>query len=215
MGGDRLARGAPASDCNATRMRRLLCGAGGAAISMAMLVPAGAALAQAAPAAVQTAPGQTISEIVVTGSRIARKDYTADSPIVTLNSQTLMASPDLQLQNSLNKLPEFTADQNLMGSNTGDTQTTPTHSVGISTVSLRGLGPNRNLVLIDGQRGAPVNGELVIDLNTIPAAMVDRVETITGGASAVYGADAIGGVTNFITRKNYEGAQVDVEDLSL
>ena len=105
---------APA-DRNSTRMRRLLCGAGGAAISMAMLVPAGSALAQAAPAAGQTAPSQSISEIVVTGSRIARKDYTADSPIVTLNSQTLMASPDLQLQNTLNKMPQFTADQNLMG----------------------------------------------------------------------------------------------------
>jgi outer membrane receptor protein involved in Fe transport len=206
------AHGAPASHRNSTRMRRLLCGAGVAAISMAMLVPAGAAFAQAAPAAGQAAPGQTISEIVVTGSRIARKDYTADSPIVTLNSLTLMASPDLQLQNTLNKMPQFTADQNLMGTNTGDTQPTPTHSVGISTASLRGLGPNRNLVLIDGQRGAPVNGELVIDLNTIPAAMVDRVETITGGASAVYGADAIGGVVNFIMKKNFSGLELDAQE---
>ena len=155
---------------------------------------------------------QTVQEVVVTGSRIARKDYTADSPIVTLNSVALMNQADLQIQNTLNKLPEFTADQNLMGGNTGDTQATPTHSIGISTASLRGLGPNRNLVLIDGQRGAPVNGELVIDLNTIPAAMVDHVETITGGASAVYGADAIGGVVNFIMKKNFSGLEVDAQE---
>jgi iron complex outermembrane receptor protein len=178
------------------------------------------ALAQQATATAGGAPasadagksGQTIAEIVVTGSRIARKDYTADSPIVTLTSQTLMNQADLQIQNTLNKMPQFTADQNLMGTNTGDTQPTPTHSVGISTASLRGLGPNRNLVLIDGQRGAPVNGELVIDLNTIPAAMVDRVETITGGASAVYGADAIGGVVNFIMKKNFQGLELDAQE---
>jgi outer membrane receptor protein involved in Fe transport len=186
---------------------------------MAITVPAGTAFAQTAPtspkagsAPAQAAPSQTIQEVVVTGSRIARQDYTADSPIVTLTSQNLMSQADLQIQNTLNKLPQFTADQNLMGSNTGDTQTTPTHSVGIATASLRGLGPNRNLVLIDGQRGAPVNGELVIDLNTIPAAMVDRVETITGGASAVYGADAVGGVVNFIMKKNFSGLEVDAQE---
>jgi iron complex outermembrane recepter protein len=86
------------------------------------------------------------------------------------------------------------------------------NTVGISTISLRGFGPNRSLVLIDGHRTTPVNALMVTDINSIPAAMIDRVEIITGGASAVYGADAIGGVTNFILKKNYEGAQIDVQD---
>jgi outer membrane receptor protein involved in Fe transport len=196
-------------------MWRRLGGASTAALSLAM---AGSAFAQApvatAPAAAPAADSTkttTIDTVVVTGSRIARRDYSSSSPIVTVNSQALMNQADLQIQNTLNKLPQFTPDQNLMGANSGDVQATPNHSVGITTASLRGLGPNRNLVLIDGQRGAPVNGELVIDLSTIPTAMIDHVEAITGGASAVYGADAIGGVVNFIMKKNFHGLDVDAQ----
>jgi outer membrane receptor protein involved in Fe transport len=83
--------------------------------------------------------------------------------------------------------------------------------VGIATLSLRGLGSNRNLVLIDGRRGAPVNGSLVVDVSTIPTAMIDHVETITGGASAVYGADAVAGVTNFVMKKNFHGVDLDTQ----
>ena len=91
-------------------------------------------------------------------------------------------------------------------------QPSAVNTVGISTISLRGFGPNRSLVLIDGHRTTPVNALMVTDINSIPAAMIDRVEIITGGASAVYGADAIGGVTNFILKKNYQGAQIDIQD---
>src|SRR6185312_13941687 len=131
-----------------------------------------------------------LGTVVVTGSRIQRRDYTSNSPIVTLTAQNLVQQSDLEIQDTLNKLPQFSPDQNLIGAQAGDVQPTPTHSVGISTASLRGLGANRNLVLIDGRRGPPVNASLVVDLNTIPTALIDRVETITGGASATYGADA-------------------------
>jgi iron complex outermembrane receptor protein len=198
---------------------RLLGGASVAALSLAVLVP-GVALAQEATA---TAPAGAaaptdkskateLQTVVVTGSRIARRDYTSNSPIQTVTSQQLMNQADLQIQDTLNKLPEFSPDQNLMGANAGDVQPTPTHSVGIATASLRGLGPNRNLVLIDGQRAAPVNGELVVDLSTIPQSMIDHVEAITGGASAVYGADAIGGVVNFIMKKNFHGMDLDIQE---
>ena len=207
-----------------------------AALSLAIVLPTTSAFAQVADAPVATgqgappeasplapvaqlpvAPksgpaGTELDTVVVTGSRIARRNYTSTSPIVTLSSQALMTQGDLQIQNTLNKLPQFSPDQNLIGAaNTGDVQPTPTHSIGIATASLRGLGPNRNLVLIDGRRGAPVNGELVVDLNTIPAAMIDHVESITGGASAVYGADAVGGVVNFIMKKNFHGADFDAQ----
>jgi iron complex outermembrane receptor protein len=228
-GGVRLSSTAPMSSRNSATLWRWLGGASTAALSVAIWLPAGAAFAQPAsgppeanaplapvtqePAATKGGTGAQVQEVIVTGSRIARRDFTSNSPIITLNSQVLMNQADLQIQNTLNKLPQFSPDQNLMGNaNTGDVQPTPTHSIGIATASLRGLGPNRNLVLVDGRRAAPVNGQLVVDLNTIPASMIDRVETITGGASAVYGADAVGGVVNFIMKKNFQGMDLDVQD---
>ena len=209
QGGVRLDSAAPESSRNSATLRRWLGGASAMAITVAFASSAfaQAAAPEAAPAA--GAPAQTLQEVVVTGSRIASRNAVSQSPIVTLGSQQLMNQADLQIQNTLNKLPQFSPDQNLMGANAGDVQTTPTHSLGISTASLRGLGPNRNLVLIDGQRAAPVNAALVIDLSTIPTSMIDRVEAITGGASAVYGADAIGGVVNFIMKKNFQGLDLD------
>jgi outer membrane cobalamin receptor len=207
-----------APTARSVRVGRLLSGASGAALTLALLAPA-AAFAQApvaanpaagAPAA--PAPATTeLQTVVVTGSRIARKDYQSSSPLVTLSSQNLVQQADLNIQNTLNKLPQFAPDQNLMGAQSSDVQPTPTHSVGIATASLRGLGSNRNLVLIDGRRGAPVNGSLVVDLSTIPTAMIDHVETITGGASAVYGADAVAGVVNFVMKKNFHGVDFDTQ----
>jgi len=73
------------------------------------------------------------------------------------------------------------------------------------------LRPNRNLVLLDGKRPVPANAVMVTDINAIPSALIDKVEIISGGASAVYGADAVGGVTNFILKKNFKGAQLDTQ----
>ena len=90
-------------------------------------------------------------------------------------------------------------------------QATPFNSPGLSTVNLRGIGSFRTLVLIDGRRGQPANPTLVVDVNTIPAAAIDSVEIITGGASAVYGADAVAGVVNFKLKHDYEGMSLDVQ----
>ncbi|MEI7948866.1 MAG: TonB-dependent receptor [Gammaproteobacteria bacterium] len=87
----------------------------------------------------------------------------------------------------------------------GDIQSLAYNTPGIATLNLRGLGANRNLVLIDGRRAQPANALLVIDINTIPSAAVDNIEIISGGASATYGADALGGVTNFKLKHNFEG----------
>ncbi|MFZ1988840.1 MAG: TonB-dependent receptor [Alphaproteobacteria bacterium] len=161
--------------------------------------------AQSNNAAPSTPPTQ---EIVVTGSRIVRRDYTSASPIVTLNSQTFENSSSASIETNLNKLPQFT--QAIQSQFTaGDVQNTTTNTPGSANISLRGLGPNRNLVLIDGRRAMPTNGAMLVDVNTIPAAMVDSVEIITGGASAVYGADAISGVANFKLKKNYQGFTFD------
>ena len=190
---------------------------GSTAILMGLALTGGAAFAQANntpsnPTATQPpAPGSTVGEVVVTGSRIAKRDFQSNSPMVTVGSQAFQNTANVAVEATLNKLPQFTPDQNLTGVQSQDVQESATHTIGISTASLRGLGSNRNLVLADGQRLQPVNGSLVVDLNSIPSAIIDHVEVVTGGASAVYGADAISGVVNFILKKNYQGLDVDAQ----
>ena len=149
-----------------------------------------------------------VDEITVTGSRIQRQDFTANSPIQTVDQQMFEQTSAVGVETVLNRLPQFVPAVTQFS--TGDVQQTATNTVGASTVSLRGLGPNRNLVLINGRRAMPVNPTMVVDTNSIPSGAIQRVEVISGGASAVYGADAVGGVVNFILKDNYEGASVDV-----
>lgn len=151
-----------------------------------------------------------LEDIVVTGSRIARRDYESNSPIVTIEAEQFEQQTGLNIESYLNQLPEYNPAASPVTSQ-GDVQITPVNSVGVATISLRGLGPNRNLNLVDGKRIVPVNALLWTDINGIPSSLIERVETITGGASAVYGADAMGGVTNFILRKDYEGFEFDAQ----
>ncbi|MGH8259696.1 MAG: TonB-dependent receptor domain-containing protein, partial [Steroidobacteraceae bacterium] len=168
--------------------------------------PATAASSNAAA----SAPVQ-LEEVTVTGSRIRRRDLQSISPLVTVDAAQLESKAGLNLSSYLNQMPNYNPAQTPTTENE-DVQPSAVNTVGISTISLRGLGPNRSLVLIDGHRTTPINALMVTDINTIPTAMIDRVETITGGASAVYGADAIGGVTNFILKKHFQGVQLDVQD---
>jgi outer membrane receptor protein involved in Fe transport len=187
---------------------------GSTAILVGMAFTGGAAYAQAAAPAANAPSGTpaSVGEVVVTGSRIAKKDFQANSPIVTVTSQNFQENANVAVEATLNQLPEFTPDQSELGAlQTGAIQPTAIATPGIATASLRGLGANRNLVLIDGRRLTPVNGLNVVDLNSIPSAMIDHVETITGGASAVYGADAMSGVVNFILKKNFQGVDVDTQ----
>ncbi len=156
------------------------------------------------------ASDEKLEEVVVTGSRIVRRDYEANSPIVTVDAAAFEQRSGLNVESYLNQLPSFNpaASPTTMED---DIQPTAVNAVGIATISLRGFGPNRNLVLMDGKRPVPANAVMSVDVNTIPSAMLERVEIISGGASAVYGADAIGGVTNFILRKNFKGLEVDAQ----
>lgn len=161
-----------------------------------------------APAAVSAAP---LEEVTVTGTRIRRKDLDAISPLVTVDAEQLENRAGLNIESYLDQMPQYNVAQAPTTENV-DVQASPINTVGVSTISLRGFGPNRSLVLIDGHRTTPVNALMETDINTIPSSMIDHIETISGGASAVYGADAIGGVTNFILKKNFQGAQLDVQD---
>jgi len=151
-----------------------------------------------------------VEEITVTGSRIVRRDFESNSPITTVDADDFETQTGLNIESYLNQLPEYNP-ANSPTTTDGDVQITPVNSVGIASISLRGFGANRSLVLVNGHRPTPINALMVTDINGIPSALVERVETITGGASAVYGADAIGGVTNFILRNNFEGFEFDVQ----
>lgn len=154
------------------------------------------------------AQDEELEEITVTGSRIVRRDLSAPSPIVTVGTQQFENSATISAESVLNQLPQFApaGTQFVSGIQSGATATP-----GAATLNLRGLGTNRNLVLVDGRRAQPANASLVIDINTIPAAAIQSVEVITGGASAVYGPDAMAGVVNFILKDNFEGAEFDFQ----
>ncbi len=149
-----------------------------------------------------------LTEITVTGSRIVRRDLDAASPVVTVDTKAFQESSTIAVESVLNQLPQYVPTTQTQF-NTSDVFPSATSTPGVSSISLRGLGANRTLVLIDGRRAQPVNSTLIIDTNSIPAAALESVEIITGGASAVYGADALAGVTNFKLRNNFQGIELN------
>jgi outer membrane receptor protein involved in Fe transport len=163
-----------------------------------------AALAFAAPAVAQDAPQDTqLDEIVVTGSRIPQTNLTTTSPVTQVTGEDIDIAGVTRVEDLVNQLPQAFAAQNSTVSNGAS---------GTATVSLRNLGSSRTLVLIDGRRmgyGSP--NDDAADLNQIPEQLVERVEVMTGGASAVYGSDAVAGVVNFIMKKDFEGIQIDAQ----
>src|SRR5690606_38319027 len=114
----------------------------------------------------------------------------------------------------VNQMPQFVPAASQFqsdGAGTGGYMSGSTRTPGAGMVSLRGLGTNRNLVLLGGRRAMPVNATMAVNINNIPAAALERVETITGGASSVYGADAIAGVVNFVLKRDFEGFEIDAQ----
>ncbi len=164
-----------------------------------------AALAFAVPAMAQTAPQDEtqLDEVVVTGSRIPQTNLTTTSPVTQVTGEDIDVAGVTRVEDLISQLPQAFAAQNSTVSNGAS---------GTATVSLRNLGSSRTLVLIDGRRmgyGSP--NDDAADLNQIPEQLVERVEVLTGGASAVYGSDAVAGVVNFIMKKNFEGLQIDAQ----
>ncbi|WP_293473730.1 TonB-dependent receptor [Phenylobacterium sp.] len=155
----------------------------------------------------QASSSDEVSEVVVTGTRIPSPNLESVSPVTAIGAQELKAQGVTRVEDMINTLPQAFAAQGAALSN---------GSTGTATINLRGLGATRTLVLVDGRRlmpGTPntSGGALAADINFIPAALVQRVDVLTGGASAVYGADAVAGVVNFIMQKNFEGVRVDAQ----
>ena len=154
----------------------------------------------AAPAVAQESGDDVI---VVTGSRIPQPNLETTSPITQITADDLTTQGVTRVEDLVNQLPQAFAAQNSTVSN---------GATGTATVDLRGLGSERTLVLIDGRRmpyGSPF--EASADLNQIPGQLIERVEVLTGGASAVYGSDALSGVVNFIMLDNFEGVRLDAQ----
>lgn len=155
-----------------------------------------------APAHAQDQAGAAEEEgqtVVVTGSRIARPDIETAAPIASMGAEEIgLQAGAANIENVLNDMPQINATTTSASNNPGG---------GVATVNMRLLGPSRTLVLVDGRRYVSFDTNQQIDLNTIPSALVERIDVVTGGRSAIYGSDAIAGVVNFVTKKDFSGAE--------
>lgn len=176
---------------------------GGMRVAFLMMLTC-STLARAQSTPVQPGPAEEIESITVTGSRISERDHVANTPITTMSSDSIDSTGAVSLESALSELPQF-------GVGSGTT-TTGFFASGQASLNLRGLGPSRNLVLMDGKRLQPGSTDQSVDINMIPRALIEGVEVITGGASAVYGSDAVAGVVNFKTKSDFQGLQLDVQD---
>ncbi|MDT9600373.1 TonB-dependent receptor [Sphingosinicella rhizophila] len=158
--------------------------------------------AETAEAAAEAAQeGETIT---VTGTRI-RGNFEAPTPVQAIGEAMIEQRGTTNIANVINELPAFT------GSVTPSSTTLSSRLNGVNVLDLRGLGPNRNLILVNGRRGTPFSEEGYVDLNSIPSLAIDRVEVVTGGASAAYGSDAVSGVVNLIFDDRLEGLKLNAQ----
>ena len=170
-------------------------------ILLAMLTPVG--IAQIAP----------IEELVVTGSRIARDpNAAATAPVQSITAEAIRLSGSTEPTDFLRQQPALLTSLSSEASADSGAQGGLFSRVGQSVLALRGMGANRTLVLVDGRRHvAGVEGSQAVDIGTIPSGLIERVETLTGGASSIYGADAVTGVVNFILKDDFEGLDGNVQ----
>ena len=175
---------------------------------MAFVSPAHAQDASSTDATTQETPvtsapdadeGQGTEAIVVTGSRIVRRDLTSTSPLAVVQDEEFKLSGAVNVEQVINTLPQVVPGATSFSNNPGG---------GVATLNLRGLGSARTLVLVNGRRYVSFDTSQTVDLNTIPQFMIDSVDVVTGGASAVYGSDALAGVVNFRLKQDMEGIMV-------
>lgn len=176
---------------------------GAAPLVLGLALGATSALAQDAPADEVAAAGEA-DAIVVTGSRIARPEADSPNPVTSISSETIRQSGLTNLTDLLVQNPAL-----LGSSTTADAggSTALFGGVGVNLLNLRNLGTERTLVLVNGRRHiSGITGTASVDINTIPNALIERIDVLTGGVSAVYGADGVSGVVNFVLKRDFEGA---------
>jgi outer membrane receptor protein involved in Fe transport len=190
---------------------------GSVAIAATLSAWSGTALAQAQPTteaiATADAADTEVSAVTVTGSRIIRDGTNSPTPLEVVGADEIQKQASGEITALLTTLPAFSGNQ--QPSNPSAIYNASAALVGLNLVNLRGLGTNRTLVLVDGQRFVPTqtygsSSVSAVDIGGIPQQLVQRVETVTGGASAVYGSDAVGGAVNFILDRRFTGLKIDV-----
>lgn len=181
------------------------CSVAALAIAAATISPAAHAQTTALPPSDATQAGTAAQpdDIVVTGSRIRRPDFSTPSPIVSLDAKTFQAQGSTNITDFLSNYPALVGSEG-SASNSGDRA--DIGETGLNNLNLRNLGTNRTLVLVDGRRHVSSSpGEQSVDINTIPTDLIEGIDILTGGASAVYGADGVSGVVNFRMKQNFDG----------
>ncbi|HWF65277.1 MAG TPA: TonB-dependent receptor plug domain-containing protein, partial [Rhizomicrobium sp.] len=189
----------------------LLAGSSVLALSLGMNT---AAYAQAQPTTPQTvvaqnAPAETAETVIVSASRISIAGYTAPTPVSVIDSGALQQAANNDIGETLRQLPMMGTAQTPIAATQGNAGNAG--ATGISSINLRNLGVTRTLVLVDGEREVWAGVQYGVDLNTIPSAMIQRVDVVTGGASAAWGSDAVAGVVNLIINKNFTGLKGSVD----
>ena len=175
------------------------------AVRHALLTGAAAAMATAMPASAQDKPTQTISEVIVTGTRIVRQDFEAPSPVVTIDADAFNLSGEVQVETVLNTLPQLVPSVTTTSNN-------PSNG-GQANVDLRGFGTRRARWCCSTARvWSPRTSTASSTSTPFPSALIDSVEILTGGASSTYGSDAIAGVVNVRLKRNFEGVQLNFQN---
>lgn len=162
-----------------------------------------------APAPTSATPeAEREGEVVVTGTRIVRDGFQAPTPLTVLTLEDIQnSSPSNNIADFVNQLPSMAGSTRPANSRLN----LSSGQAGINALNLRNLGSERTLVLLDGRRSAPSTINGLVDVNTIPQALIERVEVVTGGASAAYGSDAVAGVVNFVLNKKFEGLKLNAD----
>jgi iron complex outermembrane recepter protein len=166
-----------------------------------------AAPRQSEPAAAAPATESALTEVLVTATRVKRDGFEAPTPTTVLGSEELARTAPQNIADAINQLPTMSIGLNPRTANFG----TGLGVGGLNVLNLRNLGNTRTLVLLDGRRIAGSTSSGLVDVNTIPQQLIQRVDIVTGGASAAYGSDAVAGVVNFVLDKDFDGARVDVQ----
>ncbi|MEO6152087.1 MAG: TonB-dependent receptor plug domain-containing protein [Croceibacterium sp.] len=188
---------------NISLLRKRVLEAGVAVPVLAMLSVGFAAPAYAQDPSVSPAPQSAAQAdepvILVTGSRLSNPNGVSNSPTASVSGEEAVAHADITVETFLNTLPAVNP--------AGTTTSNNPPNGGQANIDLRGLGSNRNLVLINGRRPMVSASDQTVDVNTIPQGLIDRIDVITGGAGAVYGADAVAGVVNFVLKRDFQGIE--------
>lgn len=175
-------------------------------IKLSLMCGATSALLSASAFAQDAPEGEESERLVITGSRITSPGAVSSSQILSIDEEALDFQQDTEIESIMRTLPAIIPADNKNVNN---------GTAGAGTIDLRGLGSQRNLIMLDGKRMVPFNTGGRVDTASIPTALVERVDVITGGASAVYGSDAIAGAVNFILKKDFEGVAIDVNHSEL